>query len=254
MGKRLAVVTTAVLSLLLMATLAGAQSQVVELSYNQRYGTILTDGDGYSLYLYTVDEVGEGDSISNCSGICTRNWPPLLVEGELVAGEGVDAALLGTIEREDGTMQATYNGWPLYRSNRDSEPGQILGQRLGNVFFLVSPAGEPVTTEVAQVIDISADAFNALMSLGQDIYVRSCAACHGQQGEGLVGPGFAGNNALSRNDLVIPMILDGFPDHGMPAWRNRLNDEEIAAVATFIRNSWGNDFGPVLEEQVAAER
>ncbi len=150
MGKRLAVVTTAVLSLLLMATLAGAQSQVVELSYNQRYGTILTDGDGYSLYLYTVDEVGEGDSISNCSGICTRNWPPLLVEGELVAGEGVDAALLGTIEREDGTIQATYNGWPLYRSNRDSEPGQILGQRLGNVFFLVSPAGEPVTTEVAR--------------------------------------------------------------------------------------------------------
>ena len=45
---------------------------------------------------------------------CAVNWPPLIVEGKPTAGEGVNADLLGTVERTDGTMQATYNGWPLY--------------------------------------------------------------------------------------------------------------------------------------------
>lgn len=255
MGKRVVALSALALSVLLAMTyIGGAQGHAVDVAYNQRYGAILTDGEGYSLYLYTVDEVSETGSISNCTGICTSNWPPVLVDELPKVAEGVDASLLGTIEREDGTVQLTYNGWPLYRSNRDSNPGQILGQRLGNVFFLVSPSGRPVTEEIVQVADIDEATMNELMSRGEQIFVSSCAACHGAQGEGLIGPGFAGNSALARNDLVIPMILDGFPEHGMPAWRDRLSDWEIAAVATFIRNAWDNDFGPILEEQVEAER
>lgn len=254
MAKRVVALSALVLSLLLATTLIGAQGNVVDVAYNDRFGAILTDGEGYSLYVYTVDEVSDAGSISNCSGSCTRNWPPVLVDEVPAAAEGVNAELLGTITREDGSTQLTYNGWPLYRSSRDREPGAILGQRLGNVFFLVSPAGQPVTEEIVQVADIDEATMNELMSRGQQVFVSSCAACHGAQGEGLIGPGFAGNSALSRNDLVIPMILDGFPEHGMPAWRGRLSDWEIAAVATFIRNSWGNDFGPILEEQVEAER
>lgn len=251
MGRRIVALSALALSIFLaMSFIGGAQSQVVDVAYDQRYGAILTDSEGYSLYLYTVDE----ENVSNCTGACTRNWPPVLVDEMPTAAEGLNAELLGTIEREDGTVQLTYNGWPLYRSNRDSEPGQILGQRLGGVFFLVSPSGQPVTEEIVQVTDIDAATMDELMSRGEQIFVSSCAACHGAQGEGLVGPGFAGNGALARNDLVIPMILDGFPEHGMPPWRNRLSDWEIAAVATFIRNAWDNDFGPILEEQVAAER
>jgi len=254
MRKRLVLLAALTLVLVLASAVAGAQSSVLQVTFNPRYGMILTDGEGYSLYVYTQDTVGEDGSISNCTGVCTRNWPPLLAEGEVVAGEGVNPALIGTIVRDDGTVQVTYNGWPLYRSSRDSQPGDIRGQRLGNAFFLLSPSGEPVREELPATAQVDPQKMNQLMELGRQVFARNCAVCHGDQGQGGIGPAFAGNSALARNDMVIPMILDGFPDHGMPAWRNRLTDEEIAAVATFIRNSWGNAFGPIVEEQVAEAR
>jgi mono/diheme cytochrome c family protein len=53
---------------------------------------------------------------------------------------------------------------------------------------------------------------------------------------------------------VVDRVLNGFIDHGMPAWRNVLSDDQISAVLTFVRNSWGNEFGAVLAEEVAAAR
>jgi predicted lipoprotein with Yx(FWY)xxD motif len=65
-------------------------------------------------------------------------------QGAPAAGEGVDAALLGTITRDDGAMQVTYNGWPLYYFADDTAPGDANGQGLGDVWFLVSPTGEAI--------------------------------------------------------------------------------------------------------------
>jgi predicted lipoprotein with Yx(FWY)xxD motif len=64
-----------------------------------------------------------------------------------VAGEGVDATLLGTITRDDGSLQVTYNGWPLYLYKTDVMAGDYYGQGLddfGGLWFLVSPAGEAI--------------------------------------------------------------------------------------------------------------
>lgn len=61
--------------------------------------------------------------------------------------EGVDATLLGTITRDDGTLQVTYNGWPLYLFAGDTAAGDTNGQGLdefGGLWFLVSPAGEAI--------------------------------------------------------------------------------------------------------------
>ena len=63
---------------------------------------------------------------------------------EAMAGEGVDATLLGTITRDDGSTQVTYNGWPLYYFQDDAAPGDTNGQGLGGVWFLVSPEGEAI--------------------------------------------------------------------------------------------------------------
>ena len=74
-------------------------------------------------------------------------WPPLASDGAPVAGEGVDATLLSTITRDDGTLQVTYNGWPLYLFEEDTAPGDTNGQGLdefGGLWFLVSPTGEAV--------------------------------------------------------------------------------------------------------------
>jgi mono/diheme cytochrome c family protein len=224
-------------------------------------GTYLVDGEGNSLYLYLQDSAG----VSTCLDRCPQNWPPLTVEGEPVAGDGVDAGLLGTLEREDRQIQVTYNGWPLYYYIRDADPGTTRGQALGEMFYLVTPAGEAALPPVPEVPaeteegDAPAEAeldeeTAALVAEGQPIFTINCAACHGAEGQGIVGPRLAGNSQLANTSFVTDMILNGFPDHGMPAFRDQFTDEQIAAVATFIRNSWSNAFGHVTPEEVSARR
>ena len=106
------------------------------------FGQALVDSKGRSLYLFTNDIQNSG--ASSCMDDCLAEWPPLLTDGDPVAGAGVDAAMLGTITREDGTTQVSYNGWPLYYFVDDTAPGDALGQGLGDVWFLVTPAGEAI--------------------------------------------------------------------------------------------------------------
>ena len=106
------------------------------------YGQALVDSEGRSLYLFTNDTQNSG--ASSCMDDCLVEWPPLLTDGEPVAGAGVDAAMLGTITRDDGTTQVTYNGWPLYYFVDDAAPGDALGQGLGDVWFLVTSTGEAI--------------------------------------------------------------------------------------------------------------
>lgn len=103
-------------------------------------GTILVDGEGMTLYMFTNDTQDSGESV--CEGDCLVAWPPL--EGEPTAGEGVDESLLGTIERSDGSTQASYNGWPLYYWAQDTAPGDVTGQGVNDVWYVLDPAGEPI--------------------------------------------------------------------------------------------------------------
>ncbi|MPZ52902.1 MAG: hypothetical protein GEU79_09260, partial [Acidimicrobiia bacterium] len=100
--------------------------------------SFLTTADGWSLYLFTMDEQGE----STCYDDCEANWPPLT--GEFTAGDGVDPELLGTVARDDGSEQVTYNGWPLYYFANDASAGDTNGQGANDVWFLVTPEGEQV--------------------------------------------------------------------------------------------------------------
>ena len=114
----------------------------VNVSESADFGSILVDGEGMSLYLFTNDTQDSGTS--TCTGECLVEWPALTAEGDPVAGEGVDATLLGTITRDDGSTQVTYNGWPLYYFHEDAAAGDTNGQGLGGVWFLVSPTGEAI--------------------------------------------------------------------------------------------------------------
>lgn len=103
-------------------------------------GTILTDSEGQTLYVFLSDADGE----STCYDDCATSWPALRARGELAAGDGVDAALLGSVERTDGGQQVTYAGQPLYYFSGDEAPGDTNGQELGDVWYVVSPEGEPI--------------------------------------------------------------------------------------------------------------
>jgi predicted lipoprotein with Yx(FWY)xxD motif len=105
---------------------------------NTSLGTILVDGEGRTLYLFTKDSPGK----SVCEGDCLKAWP--ILDGEVTAGDGVDGSLIGTIERTDGTVQATYRDWPLYYFAQDTAPGDVKGQGVNGVWFVVNPAGEAV--------------------------------------------------------------------------------------------------------------
>jgi predicted lipoprotein with Yx(FWY)xxD motif len=82
--------------------------------------TVLTNTEGLTLYWFTLDT----PTASNCNGSCASQWPP--VTGPAIAGDEVTGTL-GSITRSDGTMQATYNGHPLYTASADTAPGMAKG-------------------------------------------------------------------------------------------------------------------------------
>lgn len=94
----------------------------------------------------------------------------------------------------------------------------------------------------------------ALKTMGEPLYQQYCAVCHGANGEGGGGPGIDGTAFMAGRSAVIFQILFGATDHGMPPFGPLLNDEQIAAIATFTRNSWSNDHGIVLPRSVELRR
>jgi predicted lipoprotein with Yx(FWY)xxD motif len=84
--------------------------------------TVLTNAKGFTVYWFAPDT----STKSNCNGACAQSWPP--VKGPATA-PGVKGKF-GTIKRADGSIQATYNGHPLYTFVGDTAPGQAKGNGL----------------------------------------------------------------------------------------------------------------------------
>jgi len=101
-------------------------------------GEIVVDSAGNTLYLFATDAQSE----STCYDQCEDNWP--IVKEVSGVGEGLDELLLGTTTRTNGDVQATYNGWPLYRFGPDLVPGDTNGQGAGDVWYVLDAAGEAI--------------------------------------------------------------------------------------------------------------
>lgn len=104
-------------------------------------------------------------------------------------------------------------------------------------------------------------------AMGADIYDKQCAACHGDNGQGVAGayPALAGNRAVlmaNTTNLVQIVLHGGFAPatqgnarpFGMPPYKLELDDRAVAAVLSHIRAAWGNDAAPVRELDVARYR
>jgi predicted lipoprotein with Yx(FWY)xxD motif len=105
---------------------------------------VLVDGSGMTLYMFVPDQQGNGSP--TCYGDCAKTWPPLEAaeSGVFLPGEGVDEALFGTAARKNGTQQVTYNTLPLYLFSGDKAAGDVNGQGLGDMWWVVDAAGEPI--------------------------------------------------------------------------------------------------------------
>ena len=102
-------------------------------------GKVLVDGSGMTLYLFEPDTM----ATAACTDTCAQAWPPLT--GTATAGTGADASKLGTAPRDGGAQQVTYNGHRLYRFSGDTKPGDTKGNKIGDKWYAVTPAGEAVS-------------------------------------------------------------------------------------------------------------
>lgn len=111
------------------------------ISADSDFGTMLFDGSGQAIYVFDVETTSEPD----CYGGCAEAWPPVLTEGEPVAGDGVQRSLLGTTARTDGTIQVTYDGQPLYfYAHEDKHEVKCHDVFMnGGNWYVVRPDGNP---------------------------------------------------------------------------------------------------------------
>jgi predicted lipoprotein with Yx(FWY)xxD motif len=106
-------------------------------------GTVLVNSEGLTVYEFAKDQ----GTTSSCYGECEVGWPPVIAEGQPIAGEGVTASQLGTTKRKDGTLQVTYAGHPLYTFIEDKAPGEANGngsEAFGGEWWALDGSGSAV--------------------------------------------------------------------------------------------------------------
>lgn len=118
---------------------AGATVQTKKV---KKYGVILVNSKGFTLYMFVPDH----RKAVTCKGTCAAIWPPLKVKKgqKPTAGGAAKKNLLGT----DGRV-VTYNRWPLYTYVSDTKPGQTIGQNVNNSggkWYVMSPSGKVIKT------------------------------------------------------------------------------------------------------------
>jgi len=104
-------------------------------------GTVVVDGDGMTAYYLLKDVKDSGTSA--CSGDCATAWPPITTESDTPTVTGVTGDV-GTITGEDGTLQITIDGRPIYTFAQDTAPGDVLGQGVNDVWYAIAPDGSQV--------------------------------------------------------------------------------------------------------------
>jgi mono/diheme cytochrome c family protein len=196
------------------------------------------DGD------YAFEQIATDGAVANGAVTLTGNW---------IGGTGKYESLEGAVTTELGA--AVQEGDAI-----------LVGGRKSGSYAIASavaqeppanpapPAAEPPANPAPPAAEDDAALMAALMAEGEDGFNRNCATCHGRDGMGIVGPRLAGNSFLSSSGAIVGQILVGNTDHGMPHFADRLTDRQIAAIATYVRNSWGNEYGIVRENAVAIRR
>ncbi|ASN52984.1 hypothetical protein [Sinomonas sp. R1AF57] len=103
---------------------------------------IIVDEKGMTVYYYTRDN--KGATVSACTGGCITLWPPV-ISSESPKLDGVTATV-GSIKTPDGKNQVTLNGMPIYYYQKDTGPGQVNGQAVAGVWYVVGADGTMITS------------------------------------------------------------------------------------------------------------
>jgi predicted lipoprotein with Yx(FWY)xxD motif len=195
----------------------------VELSAGSANGLspIVHDGAGFTLYRFDKDTTNPPKS--NCNGDCAVTWPPVLVQrGSRIFFNGVPRDAIGVVKRDDGSLQVTLGGSPIYRFSKDTAPGQTNGEGVGGTWFAVSPQGEKVlpvagspappagTAPTSQPTDTTAPGTGGDVTLGNGNVILDSGK-NLSEPNGSVGVSGPGCQTLSQPFMALSLQLSGGP-------------------------------------------
>ena len=181
------------------------------------------------------------------SGQGTEVYPPLAGNSVVTAAD--PSAMIAVIVN-GRTGPLNVNG-KTFNSQMPTWKGQLSNSDIASVATYVRSAwgngASPVTEE--QVASAGAP---VSVQVGGSVYAKNCAACHGANGAGGIGPALAGNPKvnIANPTAMLTTILQG--RNLMPSWRGQLSASDIAAVATYVRSSWGNSVPAISVQDVTA--
>ncbi len=125
----------------------------------------------------------------------------------------------------EGTMEAEYR--------------QQTQQAVTSVqaYFDANPLVPPKPAEL-----LAGAANEAVLDAGASRFSRSCAACHGEQAQGLIGPNLTDERWLHGGSVeqIFQTVAKGWPAKGMPPWGRALRPEELSSLVSYIRSLQGS--------------
>ncbi len=177
----------------------------------------------------------------------TGTYPPL-AGNPIVTAADPSAMIAVIVNGRTGPLIVngkTYNGrMPTWK-------GQLSNADIASVATYVRSAWGNNASPVTE-LTVAAAGAPVSVQIGASVYAKNCAACHGVNGAGGIGPALAGNPHVNIDNPtpMLTTILQG--RNVMPSWRGQLAAGDIAAVATYVRSSWGNNVSPVTVQEVTA--
>lgn len=107
----------------------------VNLATNDTLGSYLVNQTGFTLYYFANDAPGNGTS--TCTGKCSEFWPPFYAE-KISVQKSLNASDFTNATRTDGKKQTAYEGWPLYTYSKDIKTGDLNGQGVNDLWFVIN--------------------------------------------------------------------------------------------------------------------
>ncbi|OCX65643.1 alcohol dehydrogenase [Thioclava sp. SK-1] len=225
-------------------------------------GAYIVEGPGHCSACHTPRNALGGE-------IASRHMQGAVVDGwfapEITSNPHVG---LGDTPTEDvarylktGSDGVAFAAGPMAEAVEDSTQYMTQDDLLAVAQYLKSLPGSPA------VAPAPIPASDTAMQAAAQSYEVNCSACHGLSGEGIkaLAPGFAGNHALLSENATNPIravLVGARAAHshmlptgaGMPSFAWKMDDQDIADVLNYIRNSWGNAAEPIGAAQVSEAR
>jgi cytochrome c oxidase cbb3-type subunit 3 len=126
----------------------------------------------------------------------------------------------------EGTMEAEYRG-------ATQEAVSAV-----DAYFEANPLVPPSPAEL-----LAGAANPAVLEAGRSRFTRTCASCHGEQAQGLIGPNLTDDRWIHGGTVeqIFQSVAKGWPAKGMPPWGRAVKPEELSALVSYVRSIQGSN-------------